>query len=106
MTAEVAQSVWCLAGRPRFDSRQGQDFSLLLSVQTGSEAHPATYQGALSPRGKRSGREADHSPLSNAVVNGAAISPLPYASMAQGQLYSYLSIYGAAKVLGKRAGHG
>jgi hypothetical protein len=26
-----------------FDSRQEQDFSLLYSVQTGSDAHPACY---------------------------------------------------------------
>jgi hypothetical protein len=32
-----------LAGRPGFDSRQGQDISLLYSVQTGSGAHPASY---------------------------------------------------------------
>jgi hypothetical protein len=31
------------AGRPGFDSRQGQDFSLLHSVHTGYGAHPAFY---------------------------------------------------------------
>jgi hypothetical protein len=31
------------AARPGFDSRQGQDFSLLHNVQTGSGAHPASY---------------------------------------------------------------
>jgi hypothetical protein len=31
------------AGRPGFDSRKGQEFSLLYGVQTGSEAHPASY---------------------------------------------------------------
>jgi hypothetical protein len=28
-------------GRPGFDSRQGQDFSPLHNVRTGSDAHPA-----------------------------------------------------------------
>jgi hypothetical protein len=40
-------------------------------VQNGSGAHPASYPmvtGALSLRIKRPGREADHSPLSNAEV--------------------------------------
>jgi hypothetical protein len=31
------------AARLGFDSRQGQDFSLLHSVQTGSGAHTASY---------------------------------------------------------------
>jgi hypothetical protein len=31
------------AGQPVFDSRRVQNFSLLQSVQTGSEAHPASY---------------------------------------------------------------
>jgi hypothetical protein len=30
--------------RPEFDSRQGQDLYLLHSPQTGSGAHPASYQ--------------------------------------------------------------
>jgi hypothetical protein len=39
------------------------------------------YRGALSPRLKRPGREADHSPPSSAEVkNGGAIPPLPYMS--------------------------
>jgi hypothetical protein len=33
-----------VAGRPGFESRQEQDFSLLHSVQTGSGACPASYQ--------------------------------------------------------------
>jgi hypothetical protein len=32
-----------LAGWPGFDSRQGNDFSLLHRVHTGSEAQPASY---------------------------------------------------------------
>jgi hypothetical protein len=31
------------AGRPGFDSRQGQDFSILYIIQTGSEAHSVSY---------------------------------------------------------------
>jgi hypothetical protein len=31
------------AGRPEFESRQGQDFSPVHSVQTGPGAHPASY---------------------------------------------------------------
>jgi hypothetical protein len=69
------------AGRPK--SRvsipcRGKDFSILRSVQTGSGAQPLIQRlpGALSPSVKRSGREADHSPPSNAEVkNGGA--PLP-----------------------------
>jgi hypothetical protein len=38
---------------------KGKDFFLLHSVQTGSEAHPASY------------------PIGAEVKNGAAISPLP-----------------------------
>jgi hypothetical protein len=47
-----------------FDFRQGQNFSLLRSVQTGSEAHPASYPmgtGALSLGAKLPRRKADHS---------------------------------------------
>jgi hypothetical protein len=38
---------WLRAGRPRvseFESRWGQEFSLLHVVQTGSGAHPASYR--------------------------------------------------------------
>jgi hypothetical protein len=53
-------------------SRRGQEFSLLHVVQTGSGVHPASYPmgtaGALSPEVKRPGREADHSPPTNAEV--------------------------------------
>jgi hypothetical protein len=44
-------------GWPEFDSRKGQDFSLLHSVQNGSQAHPASYQmgtGDFSPGGQSS----------------------------------------------------
>jgi hypothetical protein len=49
-----------------------KDFSASLCVQTGSGAHPAsctTGTGGPFPGGKaRSGRDADHSPLSSADV--------------------------------------
>jgi hypothetical protein len=49
-----------------------KDFSSILSVQTGSGAHPASYQmgtGGPFPGGKaRTGRDADHSPRSSAEV--------------------------------------
>jgi hypothetical protein len=51
------------AGRPGIDSRQGHDFSLLHSIQTGSGTHTASYPmntGHLSPGVKRPGREGDH----------------------------------------------
>jgi hypothetical protein len=57
---------------------------LFSSVQTGSGTHPASYP--MDPGGfiagvKRLGREADHSPPSNAEVkNCVAIPPLPHTS--------------------------
>jgi hypothetical protein len=49
-----------------------KDFSYSLFVQTGSEAHPASYTmdtGGPFPGAKaRPGREADHSPPSSAEV--------------------------------------
>jgi hypothetical protein len=54
----------------------GQDFSLLYVVQSGSEAHPASYPmviGPLSPGVKRLGHEADHSPPSSAEVKNTWI---------------------------------
>jgi hypothetical protein len=69
---------------------EARHFTLLHTVQIGSEAHPAPYQmgttGAgyyqeLSPEVKRPGRETNHSPLSSAKVKkGGTISPLPHTS--------------------------
>jgi hypothetical protein len=59
-----------------------KDFSLLYSVQTDSETHPASYP--MSTRGsfpgvKRQEREADHLPPSSAEVKkGEPIRPLPH----------------------------
>jgi hypothetical protein len=51
---------------------EAKDFSSSLCVQTGSEAHPASYpmgSGCPFPGGKaRPGRDADHSPPSSAEV--------------------------------------
>jgi hypothetical protein len=74
-------SDWLRAGRPGFDSRQGQDF-YFYSGHTGSGAHPASYpMGAVV---KRPGREADHSPPTSAEVKNTWIytSTPPYAFMA------------------------
>jgi hypothetical protein len=54
-----------------FESRQGQEFSLLYVIQTSSGAHPASCPmgaGALSPKVKRPGCEADHSPPTSAEI--------------------------------------
>jgi hypothetical protein len=57
-----------------------QNLSLLHSVQTDPEAHPASYP--MGTRGvKRQGRVADHSPPSSAEVKKSeAIHPLPHMS--------------------------
>jgi hypothetical protein len=51
---------------------EAKDFSSILCVQTGSEAHPASCTmgtGGPFPGGKaRPGRDADHSPPSSAEV--------------------------------------
>jgi hypothetical protein len=63
------------------------EFSLLHVVQTGSEAHPASYPmgtGTLYPGEKRQGREAYHSPPTSVKVKITCIYiyTLPYALMA------------------------
>jgi hypothetical protein len=66
------------AGRLGFYSRQGKDFSLLHSVQTGSGAHPWELR-EICPAERRQRLVADHSPPSSAkVINSGAISPLPH----------------------------
>jgi hypothetical protein len=73
-----------LARLVRLDGRgsilgRAMDFSLLRSVQIGSDAHPASYP--VSSWMKRPGSQADHSPSSNAEVkNGAAIPTLRHTS--------------------------
>jgi hypothetical protein len=62
-----------------------QDFSFLHSVQTDSEAHPASYTtgtgGGIYPVVKWQERETDHSPSSGATIKkDGAIPPLPHLS--------------------------
>jgi hypothetical protein len=75
------------AERPGFGSRQGQDFFFLLrGVQTGSGAHPASYewkQERLSSVLKRSERENDHSSL---FIDEVKNSPVRL----YGVVYNYL----------------
>jgi hypothetical protein len=57
--------------------RQGQDFFLLHTFQTGCGTHQASYPlgtEVLSPGVERQGREGDYSPPFSAEV----MSPLPY----------------------------
>jgi hypothetical protein len=52
----VIHGLW--AGWPGFDSRQGKEFTLLHSFQTGSGSHPASYSmgtGGDFPEGKAAG---------------------------------------------------
>jgi hypothetical protein len=70
-----------------FKSRLGQEFFPLHVVQTDSGAHSASYvmgTGELSPRIKRPGREAYHSPPTSAEVKKTRIytSTPPYVFMA------------------------
>jgi hypothetical protein len=54
-----------------FESRYGQESSLLHVVQTGSGVHPTFYPmdtGGSFPGVKRPGREADHLPPTSAEV--------------------------------------
>jgi hypothetical protein len=65
----------------------GQEFLLLHIVNTDFEVHSSSYSmgtGTLSKGVKRQGREADHSPLTNAAVREKWIyTPTPpYAFMA------------------------
>jgi hypothetical protein len=76
---------WTIDGS-EFNSREGQEFSLLRVVKTGSGAHTAFYQmgtWALSPWVKRPGRESDDSPPTSAEVKKTWVytSPSPYAFM-------------------------
>jgi hypothetical protein len=55
---------------------RSQELSLLHVVQTGYEAHPASYP--LGSRDLSLGHEADHTPPSIAEVKKTWIHPLPY----------------------------
>jgi hypothetical protein len=65
-------------GRPGYESEQGEGFFFRHRLQTDSAARPTSYQvviggggGALSPRLKRLGPEADHSLPSSAETKKA-----------------------------------
>jgi hypothetical protein len=61
---------WTTEGS-EFESRAGQEFSLLHVVQTGSEALPASNPmgtGGSFPGGKPAGAEAGHSPPHSAEI--------------------------------------
>jgi hypothetical protein len=71
------------AGRPGFNSRQGQEiflFSTAPRPALGPTQPPIQWvPGAFSPGVKWQGREADHSLSSSAdVKNGGAVPPLPH----------------------------
>jgi hypothetical protein len=73
--AAVVQAVQCLTTGWTIGVRSptgAKDFSSSPCVQTGSEAHPASYPMGTAgpfPGGKaRPGRDTDHSPLSTAKV--------------------------------------
>jgi hypothetical protein len=76
---------WTTEGS-EFESRYGQEFSLLHVVQTGSGVHPTSYPtciGGSFSGGKRLGREADHSPPTSTEVKKMWIDTCtpPYAFM-------------------------
>lgn len=67
------------AGRPRFDSRQGQEIFFLISVTSRPALEPTQPPIEWVSRVKLPEREADHSSLCSAEVkNGGAIPPFPY----------------------------
>jgi hypothetical protein len=77
---------WTTEGS-EFESRWGQEFSLLRVVQTGSGVHPTSYpmgNGEFSPGVKRQGHEADQFLPTRAEVKkiGIYTSTPPYAFMA------------------------
>jgi hypothetical protein len=85
ITTGIAQSVqrlatgWMIKGS-EFTSRWGQEFLLLRVVQIGSGAHITSYPmgtGALSPKVKRPGREAQ---LVLRSRKHGSIHPLPHTS--------------------------
>jgi hypothetical protein len=71
---------WTAEGS-EFESRYGQEFSLLHIVQTGSGVHPTSYR--MDTGGSFPGRKADHSPTSAEVKKTwVYTSTPPYAFMA------------------------
>jgi hypothetical protein len=67
--SQYSDGVW--AGRPGFDSRQGQEVFLLHTIQTGSGTHTDSYPmqtGGFFSGIKRTGRETDYSPPTSTDV--------------------------------------
>jgi hypothetical protein len=87
----IAQSIYWLSigldGRGSIPNRI-RSFSFLHSVQTGTEANPASYPkitGVISLEVKRPEREANHSPPSSVEIkNGGTVYPLPHMSSWRG----------------------
>jgi hypothetical protein len=85
--SQNSEGLW--AGRPEFYSPQRQDIFLYSTASRPAlgPTQPSIQwvQEALSPRDKRLGHEADHSPSSSAEVkNGGAIPSLPRTSSWRG----------------------
>jgi hypothetical protein len=85
MTDESQDSDGLRAGRPGFDSRQGQEIFLYSTASRqvlGSTQPPTQWVPGLFPWGiKRPGSEADYSPPTiDEVKNGGAVPPLPHRS--------------------------
>jgi hypothetical protein len=84
MGAGIAQSVYRRATSLLTAVRVpagARDCSLLYSVQTGSGTYSVSYPIGTGRYLKQLGREANHSPLCNAmVINGGAMSPLSHTS--------------------------
>jgi hypothetical protein len=89
----------CRVDDRAFISGRGKGYFLNLSVQTGSEAHPASCPvgagGPLSGGKARPGRDADHSPhLAKDQEQVGAILPVPFGTcmVVPGQLYYNLTV--------------
>jgi hypothetical protein len=97
-TSSVSIATGLRTGRREFDSQQGQGFSLRHRVQTGSEAHPASYKMGImvfSPGVKRMKREVTtHFYLAPRWRMRGAISPLlRYVFMARYLLKHMYKLY-------------
>jgi hypothetical protein len=88
LSVSYSYCLWADERGVRVQVPVGSEFSLHHIIQAGSGSHPASYPmgtGGSFPRGvKRQGREADHSPPTNAEVKKMWIytSTPPYAFMA------------------------
>jgi hypothetical protein len=89
-SSSVGMATRLRAGRPGFDSRQGQEIFLYFTSSRpalGLTQPPVQWvPGALSPGVTRPGREADHSPPPSAMVKNMWIytSTPPHVSIVSG----------------------